>query len=104
MKKNVWTVKEIIKILEIDEQFVFELEKEEIICPYCDAEENQNSFPDSEVEKIRIAKILIEEMDVNLPGVEVILRMRQNMVRMKEQFDTVLEELIKELQNNLLKK
>jgi MerR family transcriptional regulator/heat shock protein HspR len=42
-------------------------------------------------------------MGVNLAGVEVILRMRQNMFEMRKQFDTILEELAKNV-NDTLKK
>ena len=37
-------------------------------------------------------------MDVNLPGVEVILRMRQNMLAMRKQFDDILEDITQKIQ------
>ena len=46
-----------------------------------------------DLENIRLAKILIEEMGVNLAGVEVILRLRQNMIEMRRQFDAILEDI-----------
>jgi len=55
-------------------------------------------FSKEEMEKLRFAKVLIEEMGVNLAGVEVILRMRQNMFEMRRQFDTILEDLARQLQ------
>ncbi len=38
-------------------------------------------------------------MGVNLAGVEVILRMRQSMIEMRRQFDSILEDLAQELQD-----
>ena len=46
----------------------------------------------------------MEEMDVNLPGVEVILRMRQNMIDMRRQFDDILEDLARELRKRIVQK
>ena len=36
---------------------------------------------------------------VNIPGVEIILRMRQNMLQMKKQFDTILEDLVRQMKD-----
>jgi MerR family transcriptional regulator/heat shock protein HspR len=43
----------------------------------------------------------MEDMDVNLPGVEVILRMRENMVQMRRQFDAILEELAVQIKESM---
>ena len=40
-------------------------------------------------------------MDVNLAGVEVILRMRQMMFDMRKQFDVILEDLAQQLREKL---
>ena len=55
-------------------------------------------FSIQDVEKLRLVKVLMEEMDVNLAGVEVILRMRENMIAMREQFDAILEDLARHLE------
>ena len=65
---------------------------EDIVCPTCREGASSQLFSAGELEKLRLAKILVEEMDVNLPGVEVILRIRQNMIDMRRQFDDILEE------------
>jgi MerR family transcriptional regulator/heat shock protein HspR len=93
MKKEFWTTHEVIEIFEIDERFLSELEEEEILCPTCRDDSPAKLFSSSELEKLRLAKLLIEDMDVNLPGVDIILRMRQNMIQMRKQFDAILEEL-----------
>ena len=97
MKNEYWTLKEVIETIEIDEVLLRELEEEGIVCPTCRANESSKKFSRIEVEKVRIAKQLIVEMDVNPPGVGIILRMRQNMIDMREQFDTILEDLASQI-------
>jgi MerR family transcriptional regulator/heat shock protein HspR len=58
-------------------------------------------FSQKEREKLRLALLLMEEMEVNLPGVEIILRMRQTMDEMRKQFDDILEDLAGILENHL---
>ena len=98
MPKSFWTIKEVVEIFKLEERFLTDLEDEEIICPTRKKNSPKKLFSDAELEKLRIAKLLVEDMGVNLAGVEVILRMRQNMIEMRRQFDTILEELVKELQ------
>jgi MerR family transcriptional regulator/heat shock protein HspR len=93
MGKEFWTVTEVREIFHIDENFIDELEEEEIICPVCKEDPPAKFFSSADLEKLRLAKILIDEMEVNLPGVDIILRMRQSMFEMRRQFDSILEDL-----------
>ena len=52
-----------------------------------------------DVEKARVAHLLMSELDVNLAGVEVIVRMRSEMIAMQRQFGTILETLIEEIRH-----
>lgn len=97
MAKEYWTSAEIIEIFQVDAGFISELVAEDIVCPTFRKNTPDQVFTAHELEKLRIAKILIEEMDINLPGVEVILRMRQNMLAMRKQFDDILEEISRHL-------
>jgi len=101
MKRNYWTIVEILETFEVEEQFLIKLEKEDILHPMADEERIEKRYDPDEVENLRLAKILMEEMDVNLPGVEIILHMRRNMLEMRRQFDAILEDLAKKLKNNL---
>ena len=101
MAKKFWTIREVLEIFELEERFLSDLEDEEIICPIRKKHSPKKLFSDAELEKLRLAKLLVEDMGVNLAGVEVILRMRQSMIEMRRQFDTILEELVKELQRAL---
>lgn len=104
MVKAFLTISEIKERFHIEDDFLNLLEDEQIICPQCAGDQREKHFPPSEVEKLRLAKILMEEMGVNLAGVEVILHLRQNMIEMRRQFDAILEDIaqfVKEAFENL---
>ena len=101
MTKEYWTVSEVIEIFQIDEDIISYLEEEEIVCPECFEVQPTRRFSAVEFEKLRLVKVLMEDMDVNLPGVEVILRMRQSMLQMRQQFDDILEDLAAQIKENL---
>jgi MerR family transcriptional regulator/heat shock protein HspR len=104
MAKELWTVTEVLEFFQVKESFLRNLEEENIVCPTCDEDLSARLFHTNELEKLRVAKILVEDMDVNLSGVEVILQMRKNMIDMMRQFDAILEDLAGQMQQNLKKK
>ncbi|MEJ2724030.1 MAG: chaperone modulator CbpM [Deltaproteobacteria bacterium] len=102
MGKEFWTIAEVVEVFEIGEDVLEELEQGEVLCPVCREDSSVKLFPAAELEKLRIAKILIEDMGVNLPGVQIILRMRQTLFEMRrQQFDEILEDLAKQRQENI---
>jgi MerR family transcriptional regulator/heat shock protein HspR len=103
MNKKYWTVTEVIEIFQIDESFLTELEEEDVICPTCREDPPTKLFSCTDLEKLRFAKNLVEDMGVNLAGVEVALRMRQGMLDMRRQFDAILEDLARQLQERFQK-
>lgn len=102
MEKEYWTVREVAAFFEVDEAFLKELEAEDILCPTCGEGVETRLFHHRELEKLRLTKILMEDLDVNLSGVEIILRMRQNMIEMRRQFDAILEDLRQQVEQRLL--
>jgi hypothetical protein len=50
-----------------------------------------------DVEKARLAMMLMNELEVNLAGAEVAVHMREAMVAMQRQFGKILEILIEEI-------
>ena len=50
-----------------------------------------------DVDKARLALLLMKELEVNLPGAEVIVHMREEMKAMQRQFGAILEMLIAEI-------
>jgi MerR family transcriptional regulator, heat shock protein HspR len=101
MGKKYWTTTEIMEIFQVNEDLIISLEQEEIICPECDGDNSLKHFSQNEIEKFRIARMLIEDMDVNLAGVEIILRMRESMINMRRQFDDILEDLSGQIKKTL---
>ncbi len=101
MAKEFWTITEVVELLEIKESFLLEMEEEEVICPVRRYKSPKKLFTSSDLERLRLAKALVEDMGVNVAGVEVILRMRQNMIEMRQQFDAILEDLAQEIQETL---
>jgi len=101
MSKDYWSITEVTEFFEVDERFLDDLESEEILCPTCRDDLPSKLFSKAELEKVRLAKILMEEMEVNLAGVEVILRMRKSMIAMRNQFDAILEDLARDMEQKL---
>ncbi len=97
MNEDCWTLTEVIEFFEVREDFLLELEEEEILCPVAAEDRAGRVFPPAELEKLRLAKLLVEEMGVNLSGVDVILRMRADMIALRRQFDAILEDLARHL-------
>ena len=93
MNKKFWTITEVKEVFQIQEGFITELEREEIVCAVREEVSEERVFSVDDIEKLRLAKILMEEMEVNMAGVEIILRMRQNMFDMRRQFDEILEDV-----------
>jgi hypothetical protein len=54
-----------------------------------------------DAETARLVMLLMNELEVNLPGAEVIAHMRAEMIAMQRQFGKILEALIEELRRSL---
>jgi hypothetical protein len=52
-------------------------------------------------EKLRVITVLMQDMDVNLAGVEVILHMREDLRSMRAQFDEILRVMVAELRRRI---
>lgn len=93
-RKNL-RIHEVIELCGVDENFVLLLEKEDVIHPI--VQRKQKLYPLDQVDKVRVAHILLSEMQVNLAGVEVALHMREQMIAMNR----ALEETIRELRKRI---
>jgi len=97
MAKEYWSITEVSDRFQVDECLIEELEREDIICSTCPEGHTIRHYSAPDLDKVRLAKILMEDMDVNMPGVEVIIRMRQNMIEMRKQFDAILEDMASQI-------
>ena len=97
MAVEFWTIEEVKARFRVSDDFIAELEAEEIVVCVQHPERKVRALSVYDTEKVRLASILVNEMGVNLPGVEVILHMRSNMLRMRAQVDTILEHVAQEM-------
>jgi DNA-binding transcriptional MerR regulator len=94
MAEKFLQITEVIEICCVDEDFVLRLEQESLITPI--VQDSQKLYPLEQVDRIRVAHLLVDEMGVNFEGAEVALNMREQMIAMQRQFDAVLKRLSEE--------
>lgn len=88
MGRKYFQITEVIRTCKVDEDFIQQLERESVIRPI--TQRRRKLYPADQVERIRIANLLIQEMGVNFEGAEVVLNMREQMIAMQRQFNEVL--------------
>jgi MerR family transcriptional regulator/heat shock protein HspR len=93
-------VSEVLSELHIDSEFLHALETEDLIHPKHTLE-GDLVVSSEDVDRIRLALVLTGELDVNLPGVEVIMHMRESMLAMRRQFSQILDALVEEMRRQL---
>lgn len=86
---------EIVSELHVKSEFVDLLESEEVI-HLKRSSEGDLLMSSEDVERVRLALVLMGELDVNLAGVEVIMHMRESMLAMQHQFAEILDALVVE--------
>ncbi|MDQ7784258.1 MAG: chaperone modulator CbpM [Desulfomonilaceae bacterium] len=101
MAKQYYYRKQIIEIFDVEDSFLDLLVAEDLVHPLQEVPGSEGVFPPDQVERIRIIANLVKDLEVNLAGAEVILEMRENMIRMQNQFDEILQELVRELKTRL---
>ncbi len=86
-----FTRHQIAEILEIDEGFLIRLETEEIL--FADATSREAPYSERMLERARVAYSLSEELEVNLPGVAVIIRLREELGTSRARIDALVRVL-----------
>jgi MerR family transcriptional regulator/heat shock protein HspR len=94
MARKYFRLVEVIKSCGVDEEFILRLEHENMIRPI--VRQRGKLYPLDQVDRVRVARLLIEEMGVNLEGTEVALHMREQMIAMQRQVDKLLRLLVEE--------
>ncbi len=87
-----YTRKQIVELLSVDDGFIVSLEQEEIITRDAPTEE-PGEFSERMLERARVAHNLVRDLDVNLAGAAVIVRMREEMAGLRHRVEELLEEL-----------
>ena len=85
MGRKYFQITEVIKTCKVDRNFIQQLERESVIRPV--VQRRRKLYPRDQVDRIRIANLLIQEMGVNFEGAEVVLNMREQMIAMQRQFN-----------------
>jgi MerR family transcriptional regulator/heat shock protein HspR len=93
-------VSDLLSELHIDADFLQALEAEGLIRPKRTLE-GDLVVSSEDVDRVRLALLLTGELEVNLPGVEVIMHMRESMLAMQRQFSEVLDALVEEMRRHL---
>ena len=84
--------RQIVEILEIEESFLVELEQEEIVV--CDSpEDHPGEYSERMLERARVADNLIHELDVNLAGAAVIVRLREEVATLRHALERLAADL-----------
>jgi MerR family transcriptional regulator, heat shock protein HspR len=89
--KKYFRLKDIVATCEVSADFVHALEQEDLIKPV--RRRRLKFYPLEEVDRIRVAQILMREMGVNLAGVEVALHMREQLIHMRRELAIILRRL-----------
>jgi hypothetical protein len=79
------TRREVQTLLNVDEAFLVELEREAIV--RCD---DEGCYPEAVIERVRLCRTLHDELGVNLAGVDVILHLLDTIHAERMQFREVL--------------
>ena len=96
MARKYFRISEIVKICGVDEAFVKRLERESVIRAI--NSQNRKLYSLDQVDRVRVARLLIKEMGVNLEGAEVVLHMREQMIAMQRQLKELVS-LLSEIQS-----
>ena len=92
MSRSYYTRTQILETLEIDAEFLVLLEREAIVISDAPLEA-AGEFSERMLERARVAHNLTNELDVNLAGAAIIVRMREQMQRQRQHIERFLAEL-----------
>ncbi len=87
-----YTRKQVLELLELDDGFLTSLLSEEIVTVDAPSAE-QGEFSERVLERVRVAQNLVRDLDVNLAGVAIILRMREEIADLHHRFEELAREI-----------
>ena len=89
---TIYTRRQILELLNVEEDFLVALEQEEIIEPD-GPEARAGEFSERMLERVRVAHTLVHDLDVNLAGVVISVRMREEIGQLRNARESALERL-----------
>ena len=91
MEDRFYTIKIAAELCGMHEQSLRMYERRGLIAPRR-SPGNIRHYSDADVERIRFIKRLVDDLGVNLAGVEVILHMRQQLVEVQQELAALRDE------------
>lgn len=88
--KGTFTLAQAANELNLDKLFIIDLKKRELVKPSL-KKGRTYYYSTDDLDLIRLIIHLNREVGVNLPGIEIILRMRTDMIRMTGQVEEIFE-------------
>jgi MerR family transcriptional regulator/heat shock protein HspR len=89
-------VTEIVAQMHVESALLERLDAEELI-HLKRTSEGDLVISSEDADRVRVVRMLLDDLEVNLAGVEVILHMRDTMLAMQRQFSELLDTLAKEV-------
>lgn len=91
MEKELFSLSDVAQKTEVSIEDITLFESESLLNPTI--KNGKRFYSEDDVEKIRMIKRLTGDLEVNLPGVAVILNMRDQMREMREEFERIFEDM-----------
>ena len=89
--KKYFRIVDIVETCDVSVEFIRALEQEHLIKSV--RRRRLKCYPQDQVDRIRVAQVLIGEMGVNLAGVEVALHMREQLINMRRELTVIVRRL-----------
>jgi hypothetical protein len=86
---SAYTLRELCELLDLEESVAAELVRESVLV----ADADRDAFSDDMLERARVARELVVELEVNVAGVAVIVRMREELVALRRMAGELAREL-----------
>ena len=87
--------------LQVDDEMLREVTDEGLVEVRAPASGGEPLVSAEDAERLRVIRVLMREMGVNLAGVEVILHMREDALSLRRQVDEMVRDLVRELRLRL---
>ena len=85
MTRKYFRITEVVELCGVNREFIRRLEREHLIRPL--PSQKRKLYSLDQVDRVRVARLLIEDMGVNIEGAEVALNMREQMMAMQRQLN-----------------
>ncbi len=86
---SAYTLRQLCELLDLEESVAADLVRESVLV----ADADRDAFSDDMLERARVARELVVELEVNVAGVAVIVRMREELVALRRMAGELAREL-----------